>query len=59
VIEPIQVNEGLNFSDDYARGIVLVGIPYPYTRDLRVTLKREYNDSKCSKENKSLSGSRY
>lgn len=31
-----QVSEGIDFSDDMARMCVIVGIPYPNTKDLQV-----------------------
>ena len=37
-------SEGIDFSDDYARMVILVGIPYPNLGDVRVQLKREFLD---------------
>lgn len=39
-----KVSEGLDFSDDKARLVILVGIPYPAAFDLTVRLKKEYQD---------------
>eukprot|EP01133_Synstelium_polycarpum_P004349 gene4349-5078_t len=39
-----KVSEGINFSDEYARGVIVVGIPLPNIKDLRVDLKKKYND---------------
>ncbi|ERE67300.1 putative Fanconi anemia group J protein like protein [Cricetulus griseus] len=39
-----KVSEGLDFSDDNARAVVTVGIPFPNVKDLQVELKRQYND---------------
>ncbi|XP_069767555.1 Fanconi anemia group J protein isoform X2 [Narcine bancroftii] len=39
-----KVSEGLDFSDDNARAVVTVGIPFPNVKDLQVELKRKYND---------------
>ncbi|KAM3936095.1 Fanconi anemia group J protein [Leptodactylus fuscus] len=39
-----KVSEGLDFSDDNARAVVTVGIPFPNIKDLQVELKRKYND---------------
>ncbi|XP_037665542.1 LOW QUALITY PROTEIN: Fanconi anemia group J protein [Choloepus didactylus] len=39
-----KVSEGLDFSDDNARAVVTVGIPFPNVKDLQVELKRNYND---------------
>ncbi|XP_043910473.1 Fanconi anemia group J protein isoform X2 [Protopterus annectens] len=39
-----KVSEGLDFSDDNARAVVTIGIPFPNIKDLQVELKRKYND---------------
>ena len=39
-----KVSEGLDFSDDKARLVILVGIPYPPAFDIVVRLKKEYQD---------------
>ncbi|XP_053130511.1 Fanconi anemia group J protein isoform X2 [Hemicordylus capensis] len=39
-----KVSEGLDFSDDNARAVITIGIPFPNVRDLQVELKRKYND---------------
>ncbi|XP_056412675.1 Fanconi anemia group J protein [Hyla sarda] len=39
-----KVSEGLDFSDDNARAVLTVGIPFPNIKDLQVELKRKYND---------------
>ncbi|XP_017806151.2 Fanconi anemia group J protein isoform X3 [Papio anubis] len=39
-----KVSEGLDFSDDNARAVVTIGIPFPNVKDLQVELKRRYND---------------
>ncbi|XP_014204113.1 Fanconi anemia group J protein homolog isoform X2 [Copidosoma floridanum] len=36
--------EGIDFSDNEARCVVTVGIPYPNTFDAKIKMKREYND---------------
>ena len=35
-------SEGIDFSDDYARMVIVVGIPYPNFVDVKVQLKMEY-----------------
>ena len=55
-----KLSEGIDFPGSAARAVILVGIPYPSTKDLRVKLQREYQDS-CKKsrfgqEIKPLSG---
>ncbi|KAJ4457912.1 putative Fanconi anemia group J protein [Paratrimastix pyriformis] len=39
-----KVSEGIDFADEYARGVVVVGIPYPNLKSVEVELKRQYND---------------
>jgi fanconi anemia group J protein len=39
-----KVSEGTDFAGDDARAVVVVGIPFPNTSDLRVQLKKDYND---------------
>lgn len=45
-----KVSEGINFSDHYARAVIVVGIPYPSLVDLKIHLKREYQDTLCAKD---------
>jgi Rad3-related DNA helicase len=42
-----RISEGLDFSDNAARCVVIVGIPYPQVGDARVVLKKDYLDRKC------------
>ncbi|XP_005986876.1 Fanconi anemia group J protein isoform X2 [Latimeria chalumnae] len=39
-----KVSEGLDFSDDNARAVVTIGVPFPNIKNLQVDLKRKYND---------------
>jgi hypothetical protein len=41
-----KVSEGINFSDHYARAVIVVGIPYPSIQDPFVKVKRAYQDGK-------------
>lgn len=43
-----KVSEGLDFTDQNARGVLLVGIPFPNIKDSKVEAKRKYNDSLSS-----------
>lgn len=54
-----RVSEGMDFTNDGARGVVMVGVPYPNVKDLQVGLKRDHNDRAVSVKGKSgiLSGS--
>jgi Fanconi anemia group J protein len=38
-----KVSEGINFADENARAVLLVGIPYPSTVAIFVNMKKEYN----------------
>ncbi|XP_023215127.1 Fanconi anemia group J protein homolog isoform X2 [Centruroides sculpturatus] len=42
-----KVSEGLNFSDNYARAVISVGIPFPNVKDIQIDLKKKYNDKHC------------
>ena len=49
-----QVSEGLNFTDANARAVVVVGIPFPNTKDTQVDLKKRYNDEQRRKGSRQL-----
>ncbi|XP_053563319.1 Fanconi anemia group J protein [Bombina bombina] len=53
-----KVSEGLDFSDDNARAVITIGIPFPNVKDLQVELKRKYNDQH-SKSRGLLPGSQW
>ncbi|XP_070685220.1 Fanconi anemia group J protein [Pempheris klunzingeri] len=53
-----KVSEGLDFTDDNARAVVTIGIPFPNIKDLQVELKMKYNDQH-SKSRGLLSGHRW
>lgn len=38
-----KVSEGLDFADENARGVLIVGIPFPNIKDLQISQKRDYN----------------
>ncbi|XP_047450348.1 Fanconi anemia group J protein [Mugil cephalus] len=42
-----KVSEGLDFTDDNARAVVAIGIPFPNIKDLQVEQKMKYNDQHC------------
>jgi Rad3-related DNA helicase len=48
-----RASEGMDFSDERARAVMCLGIPYPGSREPSVELKREYN----TQSGKTLSGS--
>ena len=39
-----KMSEGVSFNDDYARGVICVGMPYPNSFDTSVRAKKDYND---------------
>ena len=39
-----KVSEGLDFSDANARGVIIVGIPFPNIKDSKVDAKKKFND---------------
>jgi Fanconi anemia group J protein len=41
-----KISEGLDFSDDAARAVCLIGVPYPMFYDPKTILKRYYLDHK-------------
>ncbi|XP_047964909.1 Fanconi anemia group J protein homolog [Salvia hispanica] len=40
-----KVSEGMDFSDDNARAVVIVGIPFPNIYDIKVAQKKKFNDT--------------
>ena len=44
-----KISEGMDFCDDTCRGIVLVGVPYPPTKDKKVEAMRSFCDSQPDK----------
>ncbi|XP_043677998.1 Fanconi anemia group J protein homolog isoform X2 [Vespula pensylvanica] len=44
-----KVAEGIDFSDDEARCVITVGIPYPVKKDPEIEMKWAYNDKNTSK----------
>ncbi|GLT58833.1 hypothetical protein SLA2020_316950 [Shorea laevis] len=53
-----KVSEGIDFSDDNARVVIVVGIPFPNINDIQVELKKRYNDTYRSSKNL-LNGSQW
>ncbi|KYQ92970.1 DEAD/DEAH box helicase [Tieghemostelium lacteum] len=51
-----KISEGIDFSDEYARGVIVVGIPYPNLGDIKVKLKKAYNDTIKQQEQKAIDG---
>ena len=55
----IQASEGLDFSDDKARMVITIGIPYPSYKDPKVEGKRGYNDRQVAASHQCLKGSQW
>ena len=53
-----KISEGLDFSDEKCRAVVLVGVPYPAAKDLKVMAKMSYLDEK-SKIKKTMNGKQW
>ena len=49
-------SEGINFSNDEARMVICVGVPYPKLSDIKVNLKREFLTQRCKKERNGFDG---
>lgn len=47
-----RISEGLDFSDNAARMVIIIGIPYPQMNDSRVKLKKHFLDSKITLQKK-------
>lgn len=43
-----RMSEGLDFSDNLARMVIIVGIPFPQAYEPKVVLKKHYLDTKKS-----------
>lgn len=43
-----KVSEGIDFSDNRARAVLMVGIPFPNFFDLQIDLKKKFNDESKS-----------
>ena len=50
-----RISEGLDFSDNAARCVMIVGIPYPQMTDPKVILKKEYLDEKVLEQRRKAS----
>ena len=48
-----RISEGLDFSDNAARAVIIVGIPYPQMVDPKIILKKEYLDEKIKMQSHS------
>ena len=51
-----QVSEGINFADEHARAVVLLGIPFPAFKDAKVRQKKAYNSHPRNRARGLISG---
>merc|ERR1719430_630206 len=51
-----KVSEGLDFTDNNARAVICIGIPFPNWKDPKVELKMKYNDKRRDKDKNILQG---
>lgn len=51
-----KVSEGIDFSDAYARTVILVGIPFPSLNDIQVKLKREHQNTLATENSACVPG---
>jgi Fanconi anemia group J protein len=51
-----KVSEGIDFSDSYARTVIVVGIPFPSIKDLHVKLKREHQNVLAAENSACVTG---
>lgn len=42
-----KISEGLDFSDDFGRAVVVTGIPYSPAMDSKIVAKKDYLDEKA------------
>jgi len=51
-----RMSEGVSFDDDYARGVICVGIPFPNLKEERLVQKRACNDFWLAQRQNTVSG---
>lgn len=55
-----KMSEGVSFNDDFARGVICVGVPYPSSYDRSISAKMSYNNEQRKFRKKGLlSGSEW
>lgn len=48
-----KISEGIDLSDELCRAVIVVGVPYPPVKDLKIEEKRKYLDMRSQKETSS------
>jgi len=54
-----KLSEGIDFIDDAARAIFVIGLPYASVNDPRVVQKKEYLDLKMENNQSEIDGHRW
>ncbi|ELP94838.1 HELICc2 domain containing protein, partial [Entamoeba invadens IP1] len=54
-----KLSEGIDFGDNLARVVIIVGIPYPNLGDLNVKMKKQYNNAVVQQEGKGVDGNQW
>ena len=53
------MSEGLDFAHKKCRAVVLVGVPFPFSKDVKVVAKMKYLDELNNAGEKTLTGSQW
>ena len=53
------MSEGINFADDLARGIIVLGLPYPNVKSAELKEKMQFYDMRKKLYNIGISGAEY
>lgn len=54
-----KLSEGMDFQDEFARAVIVIGIPFAHVKSKSVQLKKEFNDFKSRNDDAFLSGSEW
>jgi len=54
-----RISEGLDFAHKKCRAIVLVGVPYPCSKDVKVIAKMNYLDAVTKQGKSTITGSQW
>eukprot|EP01122_Echinamoeba_exundans_P003903 TRINITY_DN13950_c0_g1_i1.p1 TRINITY_DN13950_c0_g1~~TRINITY_DN13950_c0_g1_i1.p1 ORF type:complete len:983 (+),score=165.37 TRINITY_DN13950_c0_g1_i1:153-3101(+) len=51
-----KLSEGMDFQDEFARAVIIIGIPFAHVKSTSVILKKEYNTIKSKEDARFLTG---
>jgi fanconi anemia group J protein len=51
-----KLSEGMDFQDEFARAVIVIGIPFAHVKSTSVILKKEYNSIKNKEDSRFLTG---